>query len=441
VVDFKVVGGRLAVAAAMALVWSSVSVAPASAADLYSTTAAARGSALPRLDAAAGLAAGSAAAQAGAVQLFHTGLSSLLGECASAAETVGRGPSVAAIFDAFRASGSHWSIITSSKWTSMGAGQATGSDGLIYVSLIFCQGAVGSTPSAAPSAAPTTSSGGSSGSGSSGGATSPRRARAAPVAPPVHFDLPKLREGSFPTGDSIGVLDPAAEWSLAVGPEVAASFEFGQEADQALACDWDGDGVDTVGLFRPTQGSFLLRNSNAQGVAEIEFAFGTPEDVPLCGDWDGDGVDTIGVYRSVEQTFYLRNSNGAGPADLALPLGDRGDVPVAGDWDGDGVDTVGVYRPSRSQVFLLNGHREGPADLAFDFGKVGDRFLVGDWDGDGRDGFGVFRPAEATFYLSNRAGPEAAEVVLAFGNGAGSPVVGDWRGFRRIFGVPPILMP
>ncbi|MGH8936827.1 MAG: hypothetical protein ACRDXD_11295 [Acidimicrobiia bacterium] len=438
-VDYMVVGGRLAVATAMALVWSSVSVVPASAADLYSTTAAARGSALPRLDAAASVAAGSAAAQAAAGQLFHTGLSGLLGVCGSVAETVGRGPSVSAIFDAFQASGSHWSIISSSKWTSMGAGQATGADGLLYVSLVFCQGAGGSSQSAAPSAAPSTSSGASS--GSSGGGNSPRTAGAAPVTPPVHFELPKLREGSFPTGDSIGVLGPAGEWSLAVGPEVASAFEFGQPADLALACDWDGDGVDTVGVFRPTQGSFLLRNSHALGTAEIQFAFGAPEDVPVCGDWDGDGVDTIGVYRSVEQTFYLRNSNSGGPADLSLALGDRGDLPVAGDWDGDGVDTVGVYRPTRSQVFLLNDHRGGAADLVFDFGQLGDRFVVGDWDGDGRDGVGVFRPAEATFHLSNRAGPGGAEVVLAFGTGAGSPVVGDWRGFRRILDIPAILSP
>jgi len=52
----------------------------------------------------------------------------------------------------------------------------------------------------------------------------------------------------------------------------------------------------------------------------------------VVGDWDGNGTDTIGVFRN--GVFYLRNSNTNGFADLAFTYGQPGDVPVVGDWNG-----------------------------------------------------------------------------------------------------------
>ena len=36
--------------------------------------------------------------------------------------------------------------------------------------------------------------------------------------------------------------------------------------------------------------------------------FGSKDDVPLAGDWDGDGTWSVGVYRKSDSTFVLRNS-------------------------------------------------------------------------------------------------------------------------------------
>jgi hypothetical protein len=35
-----------------------------------------------------------------------------------------------------------------------------------------------------------------------------------------------------------------------------------------VAGDWDGNGSDTIGVYRPSSGVFYLRNSNTQGVAD-----------------------------------------------------------------------------------------------------------------------------------------------------------------------------
>lgn len=50
----------------------------------------------------------------------------------------------------------------------------------------------------------------------------------------------------------------------------------------------------------------------------IVFGLGNISDIPLAGDWNGDGVDTVGVYRPPNATFYLTNSPAQRPSDLVL---------------------------------------------------------------------------------------------------------------------------
>lgn len=54
-----------------------------------------------------------------------------------------------------------------------------------------------------------------------------------------------------------------------------------------VVCDWDGDGIDTIGMSR--SGMWVLRNSNSSGAPVISFGYhwGASAEVPLVGDWDG----------------------------------------------------------------------------------------------------------------------------------------------------------
>jgi hypothetical protein len=102
----------------------------------------------------------------------------------------------------------------------------------------------------------------------------------------------------------------------------------------------------------------------------------------VVGDWDGDGIDTVGIFRASDRQWYLHNANGGGNAELVFPYGDPAqDVPVVGDWDGDGDDTVGIYRTALGEWFLKNTNEAGFADLNFVYGLVNEKPLAGDWDG------------------------------------------------------------
>jgi hypothetical protein len=65
-------------------------------------------------------------------------------------------------------------------------------------------------------------------------------------------------------------------------------------------------------------------------VADNEFIFGDPGDRLIAGDWTGDGIDSVGVFRPSNQRGYLRFSNTPGVADVEYVWGESTFLPVAG---------------------------------------------------------------------------------------------------------------
>jgi len=143
------------------------------------------------------------------------------------------------------------------------------------------------------------------------------------------------------------------------------SFFFGNPGDIPLAGDFNGDGCDTVSLYRPQQGRVYIINELGSGdaglgAADFDYDFGSPGDDPVVGDWDGDGIDTIGVHRPTTGEVLQRNSNTTGAADATLLYGNPGDRFFTGDWDGNPTDTPGVFRDSI--FYLRNSNTTGVAD-------------------------------------------------------------------------------
>jgi SpoIID/LytB domain protein len=228
-----------------------------------------------------------------------------------------------------------------------------------------------------------------------------------------------------------GVHDPTTGiWHLRNANGSVSSFYYGNPRDLPYAGDWDGDGIVTLGLYRQSTGFLFLRNSNTQGVADIQIFYGNPGDIPIAGDWDGDGVDTVGIFRPSEAKFYLRNTNTQGTGDVGFAFGDGGDVPIAGDWNGDGIDTVGLYRPANKTVYLANDLSNPRADFTWVYSGAasGDRIIAGDWNSDGIDTVGLFRPSEAKFYLRDGYGQPSANIVFEMGESFMTPIAGWWGG-------------
>jgi len=152
-------------------------------------------------------------------------------------------------------------------------------------------------------------------------------------------------------------------------------FFFGNPGDIPMSGDFDGDGCDTVSIYRPAEARIYVinalgSNDGGLGAADFDYIFGNPGDKPFTGDFDGDGVDTLGLHRESTGFVYFRQSNTQGTADAEFFFGDPGDRLVSGDWGIiDGVDSPAIFRPASSTFYFRHTNTQGNADSQISWGS------------------------------------------------------------------------
>jgi len=236
------------------------------------------------------------------------------------------------------------------------------------------------------------------------------------------------------------------------------AFTFGQYGDQPLVGDWDGDGLDEIGVFRPKPWITDLEPVSQQAArdgatvfildldgdfqvdADEVFAFGQRDDVPVVGDWNGDGRDEIGVYRPLTGEFLLdRNGDRVfqerepdldndgvpdeeygtpnGQLDLndgPFPFGAPGATPVIADWAPSVAgDEIGIFDPQGNWLVDRNGNLEQDiTEVGVQFGEPGEVPVPGDWAPDpdpavvnpqDGDEFGTYQPERGLWFIDRNA--------------------------------------
>ena len=114
--------------------------------------------------------------------------------------------------------------------------------------------------------------------------------------------------------------------------------------------------IASLGVFRPDNNGVALQLPDG-GMTTFHLAgapFGGAAKLPVSGDFDGDGQDTLGLYDPDTGDFVLSDQMGAAAATRIVSLGIKGGRPLAGDFDGDGVDTLGVFEPLTSTFWLAS---------------------------------------------------------------------------------------
>ncbi len=176
---------------------------------------------------------------------------------------------------------------------------------------------------------------------------------------------------------------------------------WGTNGDVAVAGDYNANGAADRAVFRPSSGMWFVQGGPTA-------AWGTSGDVPVPADYDGNGATDIAVFRPSTGTWYV---SGGG---AAVVWGTSGDVAVPGDYNGNGTDERAVYRPSTAAWYVQGG-------TTTIFGTAGDIPVPGDYDGNGTTDIAVFRPSTGIWYVQGSA-------AVAWGTSGDIPVPGDYDG-------------
>ena len=242
--------------------------------------------------------------------------------------------------------------------------------------------------------------------------------------------------GSGTWGDPWSFTDPPTNTAAnAANP----NWGEGDLGDLPVAGDWDGDGTDGIAVFRSGLNQdqrwyFVNDRTGGANYASGPWGAGPLGDKPVAGDWDGDGIDGVGVFRTstggngVNWFLSEDTTSLAGDHEFHYGAGPIGDLPVAGDWDGDGMDSVGVFRASDKTWYLSNILGTGVTDyqFAFGFAQTGDLPVAGDVDGDGMDDVGLYRPSTGEWFFDTNFDGIADIINVGFGGQPGDlPIVGQ----------------
>jgi len=196
-------------------------------------------------------------------------------------------------------------------------------------------------------------------------------------------DLPVVGDWDGDGKDDIGVFGP--EWE---GDDPAIEHEPGlpDPENHRLAMPKN---VPPEASDSPERDRLLQRSATGPARADVidhVFRLGVKEDQPISGDFNGDGINSIGLFSKGRWRLDV-NGDGKWTEDIdkSFEFGQAGDIAVVGDFDGDGIDEVAVIRGNRLIIDSNRNEKLDATDRVFELEGSDGEIVIGDFDGDGKD--------------------------------------------------------
>lgn len=204
----------------------------------------------------------------------------------------------------------------------------------------------------------------------------------------------------------------AGGWSI----DITAGGTYG--AKRFTSADFGGDGRTEVGIYRPSDGNWWLRDSSTFGNSVTRW--GTTGDVPIPADYDGDGKTDLAIFRPSSGTWIVVNS--ATSSVTFTPWGNSTDTLVPEDYDGDGKIDVAIWRGSTATYWVRQSSNS--ATRIVKWGTTGDLPVRGHFEGTNGADFAVFRPSDGNWYILDNAAASSRQIQ--WGIGTDKPVAADY---------------
>ena len=161
--------------------------------------------------------------------------------------------------------------------------------------------------------------------------------------------------------------------------------------------DFDGDGIDDLGLFDSETGKWYIQTRGGKVLANgINWGWSGALAAP--GDYDGDGKSELGIFDPATGNWYVRKLGGK----VLLKghnWGSSDSLPVPGDYDGDGADDLAVYSASAGNWYVWSFKRKRILGLDQSGGFSGAKVVPGDFNGDGKSDLAIFDSGTSKWYI------------------------------------------
>ncbi|MCE9613350.1 MAG: FG-GAP-like repeat-containing protein [Lentisphaerae bacterium] len=237
----------------------------------------------------------------------------------------------------------------------------------------------------------------------------------------------------------LGVYRPENGWWYVRQSLDGQPFSGGPVAWQANAVpvpgDYDGDGLCDFAAFTPqTANWYILQSSTTTLMGGAPFPFGWADTTPVPGDYDGDGKTDLAVYWQAGGAWYIRqSSNGAMMGGGAIAFGWADAMPVPADYDGDGKLDLAVFHRAAGQWYIRqsrNGALLGGGAVAW--GWDTNLPVPGDYDGDGRADIAVYDPPSGNWYVQlSSTGATLGGGPINWGAPLAMPAPADYDGDHK----------
>ncbi len=135
-------------------------------------------------------------------------------------------------------------------------------------------------------------------------------------------------------------------------------FIYGAAGDMAIAGDWNGDGIDTVGVYRAGVWRLDMDGNGRWTEKDESLRFGRPGDFPLVGDFNGDGIDDMAIVRNGKIYFDSNGNRILDVNDLVMEFDESKGLPIVGMWSDDGADQIGFFKPIDEERVLVASRPE-----------------------------------------------------------------------------------